>query len=117
MAGGTNDYYIVGSRRQGHPKRRWSDVLDAFFNDELQACQGERVLYTGERATWTKLAANFIELAKTWTGSIEDCSQGFVIVKLNARTLTHVYIKMQLVFDTSRRGVTHPHLLGIIYAA
>lgn len=60
-----------GSRRRGHPKRKWPDVLDAFFHHQVQATQGEWILYTGDRASWAALGDTFVKFSSKWIGQTE----------------------------------------------
>ena len=65
-----------GKRDRGHPKRRWSDVLDAYFYERFQLNRGKRVLYAGDRPTWKSLVDDFATFAKEWNGQVLGQSEG-----------------------------------------
>jgi hypothetical protein len=59
-------WWPEGERSREHPKRRWSDVFDAYFEE---IGRGEWLLYTGNRPSWAELAENFVEFSTDWTGN------------------------------------------------
>jgi hypothetical protein len=61
-------WWPTACRRRGHPRRRWSDVLDAYFWERLHLSRGECVIYAGDRVAWASLVDDFIKFASTWTG-------------------------------------------------
>ena len=51
----------VGSRKPGHPKRRWEDAINDFMFDKMNCQKGEWVIFTHDRVEWEAMAKAFAE--------------------------------------------------------
>ena len=53
----------TGNRKRGRPKARWTDQLNKFFRQELQATNQYWMDIASEEASWASLEHNYVNFA------------------------------------------------------